>query len=658
MNFLHSSFANLDDVDNVNSSQLLEYTREIAGKINECIINHNQLGFLHATTYNKNVLHDTIKRVNHNFKVLLQRAILLEIDNEEIDKSFRFIQNYLKNLDTLLASEHITFEMKAFSENRGNLEDNEIILGGEEEVMEGEETEEKYSKFQMAYMYCLDKLKEYKWRSLNENVCQLVYVCLVQDVNGDFYWVRENKINSSVHTIVSRYSAYHWEKVCRIDDVVSHKLVDWEEDAESWKKLTEKGCTTDEVVKNLKRFVHDSRFPAIQLCHRSRSFLNGILFFLRSGVKFYKYSQHEEIRKEFANLGVYDYGSSPLLIEKYFDESVLFYADPMDIPTPCFHSILSHQQFKRKTSSIIYALLGRALVPLRTFDKWQIIPFIKGVANSGKSTVGNVLSKCFSVEDVGIVSSNIEEKFGLEPIADKQVWLCYEVTKKFGIDRSEFQSMISGESMSIKKKNRKAESVQWNPSGWMFGNEFMVFNDSSGSVSRRIVVIIFGETAVDTDTDLERKIMMELPFFIVKIYQSYIRLLNNHGHSSFWDFCPRYFIKTKRYLEGVTNPCKAYLRSNNFIRGMDKYMLVRDFQQMFKSEYGIKIDKEELKSACISERKYCVYQNKTKKLNMQTGKREVNAWLNGIAPSTDNTLKKYYSDDDILDEEEDEEEEN
>ena len=650
MDLLHSN-CNESTLGSIGRGDLVTHIREITLAAQKSLKEGKHLGFIRNETFDVQENETRVTHLRRNLQELLYRAVELRVNSEELDRKFNFCNSYLRNLPTLVKTEFHQKRLCNFLSNNGPLEDERISFTT---VADGatEQTDQKVSKYQECYIYCLEKLRSFNWRSRDENVCKMEYVCEVEDANGDVFYVRQKNVKEESMQVLNRFQAFSWETVCKIEDVVDRYLVNFESDKDAWYNMTQSGRTIDEVIRNLKRFKKDRRFPALSICHAARSFLNGILFFFRNGLEFFTYNQVEEIEDAFFRSGIREFGCSSLFVEEYFDTALLKFSDPMQIPTPCFQSILDFQNLRSATSRVIYGLLGRTFVPLRTHDTWQIVPFIKGVASSGKSTIGNVLGKCFHSNDVGVVSSNIEEKFGLEPIADKQLWMCYEVTKKFGIDRSEFQSMVSGEGMSIKRKNKVAETKPWNCAGWMFGNEFMVFNDSSGSIARRIVVIIFGEAAVTgkADTDLERKILQELPALIVKFYLCYVQMLDAYGKATFWEMCPKYFLKTRRYLEGVTNPAKAFLRSNTFTRGFTKYMLVSEFQQLFKKEYNLNIDKEELKSACLSEQKYVKYVRRKKLMNKLTGKEEMNSWLMGIEVAYDVGYKKNYSDDDIDDE--------
>lgn len=72
----------------------------------------------------------------------------------------------------------------------------------------------------------------------------------------------------------------------------------------------------------------------------------------------------------------------------YFDRDFDHFADIenwYDIPTPHFQSILDYQEFSEEVCKWAYILFcGRLLHEVGELDEWQVMPFLKGKAKSGK----------------------------------------------------------------------------------------------------------------------------------------------------------------------------------------------------------------------------------------------------------------------------------
>ena len=104
-------------------------------------------------------------------------------------------------------------------------------------------------------------------------------------------------------------------------------------------------------------------------------------------------------------------------------------------------------------------------------DGWQIIPFYGGIARSGKSqALTSVFKQFYEAEDVRTLSNNVERKFGLASIYDGFMFISPECRETMALEQAEFQSMVSGEDVSIAVKHEKAKSIQWTTPGVMAGN--------------------------------------------------------------------------------------------------------------------------------------------------------------------------------------------
>jgi hypothetical protein len=221
----------------------------------------------------------------------------------------------------------------------------------------------------------------------------------------------------------------------------------------------------------------------------------------------------------------------------------------------------------------MYAFLGRLLHPLQELDNWQVIFFIKGVAQSGKSTIGNVAKWFYKPEDVAVLSSNIEAKFGLDAIADKLLFICFEVTRSWNLPRSEFQSIICAEAVSIAGKHKTARTIdRWEVPGLLIGNELANWFDSGGSIARRLVVAEMRYKVSKVDTELDKKLRQELPALIYKSKLAYELVRRQCGTRSIWELLPRFFTDIQAKIAIATNPI------TQFLNDVDKVVLREDLE--------------------------------------------------------------------------------
>jgi hypothetical protein len=269
---------------------------------------------------------------------------------------------------------------------------------------------------------------------------------------------------------------------------------------------------------------------------------------------------------------------------KYFDLDFGQDAEEEDwfqVPTPHLQSILEYQGFPEEVCRWLYTFMGRLLYDLNDQDHWQVIPFLKGQAASGKSTLLRVCRSFYEREDVGVLSNNIERKFGLSAFWDKLLFVAPEVKSDLQLEQAEFQSIVSGEDVQINTKHEKARPVEWNVPGILAGNEVPGWRDNAGSILRRIVVFDFHRTVQDCDVDLPKKLDSEMPRIICKCNRAYLQALRTTGSSGVWTHLPQYFTNTRHELELVTNPLQNYLSSDRVRMGEDQSASLDQLQQDF-----------------------------------------------------------------------------
>jgi hypothetical protein len=256
---------------------------------------------------------------------------------------------------------------------------------------------------------------------------------------------------------------------------------------------------------------------------------------------------------------------------KYFDahfEDYTHINDWYDIPTPHFQSILDYQEFSPEVCRWLYTLaIGRFLYEVGECDDWQVLVYLLGKAKTGKSTIcAGVCKGIFDAEDVGTLSNNGEKKFGLSALYNKLAFVAPEVKENCSLEQSEFQSMISGEVVSIAEKFKTAFSVKWTtPSVWA-GNQVPNYSDNSGSISRRLVVFEFVKTVVHANTQLGKLLRAEIPLLVQKGNMAYLEAIRDHGTKDLWDgVLPEYFSRTSANVQEQSNSLVAFMNSPHVI---------------------------------------------------------------------------------------------
>ena len=372
-----------------------------------------------------------------------------------------------------------------------------------------------------------------------------------------------------------------WRPVQEIKDFV-YDMTQKEDNPEMWKNLTSRGSLVTDVVRHLTN-CRDFQFLEIKKDRHTWSFQNGLLAGKdwnsetnQYTIKFYKYNT-----KDFREL-------DPTLVScKYFDLEFDPYEeldDWWDIPTPNMQKVLEYQKFEVDVSKWMYVFIGRLCFEVNELDGWQVIPFLKGIARSGKSTlITKVCRKFYECEDVATLSNNIEKKFGLSSICNGFLFVSPEIKGDLQLEQAEFQSLVSGEDLSIARKNEKALSLQWKVPGILGGNEVPNWKDNSGSILRRLATWNFSrQIASDVaDPHLDEKLEAEMPAIMCKCLRAYLDYAHKYADKDIWNVLPKYFKMVQSQVATVTNALQHFLCSEKFKFGPDLFVPQRVFVEQF-----------------------------------------------------------------------------
>jgi hypothetical protein len=400
--------------------------------------------------------------------------------------------------------------------------------------------------FQNLLLYLLDAAMEKKYRKSNG-------------------WLYEP-------IVVDGQDMHSWQAVCEIKDFV-YSLLRKETCWDQWKNATQNMKNVTSAIEYLTN-CHDHQLPTLVRQRGVYSVPNGV--YIAEDDHFHDFKT--------AAKPLSDSVVSCKFIEQPFEPRDAWH----DIPTPYLDSIMAYQEWPQEVREWLYALLGRMLYPLNKFDSWQVIPFFKGLAATGKSTI--VLKVCknfFDTVDVGILSNNIERKFGISAFYDKYLIVAPEVRNDLAIEQAEFQSIVSGEDVQVNVKHKKAFSVEWSVPGALAGNEVPSWADSAGSIQRRIVLFEFAKPVRNGDMRLADKLNDELPNIIQKCNKAYLEKARKYSDANIWSVLPSYFASTRDALAQATNSIEGFLASPDVRVGDDQWCPLDDFKSALK-DYEIK----------------------------------------------------------------------
>tara|TARA_R110002074_G_scaffold22561_2_gene68787 strand:- start:727 stop:2688 length:1962 start_codon:yes stop_codon:yes gene_type:complete len=378
---------------------------------------------------------------------------------------------------------------------------------------------------------------------------------------------------------IEGYRTRAWNPIFPIDQFV-YSIAQKDSSFTNWKNFTSKGSIFREVIDHVSK-CKDQQFPEISKRRHVWSFKNGLFvgkeWIPDRGVydcRFYPYES-----SDFACL-------DPTIVScKYFDQQFDDFSHLerwQDIPTPNFDKVLKYQKLEQEVCDWAYVMGGRLCYDVGELDSWQIIPFFKGIARSGKSTlITKVFKKFYESEDVGVLANNIEKKFGLSAIKDNFMFIAPEIKADLGLEQAEFQSIVSGEDVSIAVKNKTAVSIEWNVPGVLGGNEVPNWKDNSGSILRRILPWNFTKQVREADPQLDEKLNRELPIILLKCVRGYLDYSNKYRDRDIWNVVPKYFEIIKKQVAMVASTLTNFLESTSIKFGDELCVPQTIFVQMF-----------------------------------------------------------------------------
>lgn len=347
----------------------------------------------------------------------------------------------------------------------------------------------------------------------------------------------------------------------------------------SYKKFVQKVLKDSEPLKDRPRMFHDimdfmenaddSRFPLVERDKRYIGFSNGLL---------------DIVDGELVD-GVYG-----VLPRHYIDQPFVF----DDFDTPLFDRIVRHQLEDDEIYTYMLAFIGRLLYDVRQFDELDVVPFIVGDTNTGKSTLAHIIRAMFDPCNVGTLDSKHEVIFGLSSLYRKELIMATEISTKMAeqLSSDTFKNMVCGDIISVSRKHTDPIPVQWTVPMFMCGNQHLSYHDEKGSVSRRLAIFKFEKHVEEIDGSLkDRVIKCELAKIVGKSLLAY-RMLIGYATAGFWNACPDYFKDNLDEMTQDTDYIYRFLslgpddnawggRCLYFVKQAGGVMLMEDFKNKF-----------------------------------------------------------------------------
>lgn len=481
---------------------------------------------------------DSVEEIQDKYKVQIQSLtnIYNEIQKETKFDDFELKVRLNRLLEIVYYSQQMIIGYKRITEamdiSKDYRDNSDISLFRYSAVDEDDTT-----PFQKLLLYLLEYTHYHKYSRYNGSCYKQVYI-------------KDNESNSR--------NTYAWKYVCDIPELI-YNSVQKNVSFEQFKNLTHAGNNVRNAIEFMQNCV-DAQFPTLVKDRHVFSFKNGVYFA--------KYiDDNGEITDRFMTYEQIDRGGiKNICSSKYFDHEFtngsVEHANWRDIDTPVLDSILEYQDLSRDIIETVYMFIGRLIYDVNEMDGWQVIFFFQGQAGTGKSTLTlNVCKNLYDDEDVGVLSNNVQKKFGLADIADSILFVAPEIKRDFSMEQGEFQSIISGDKVTINVKHQKSQFVNWNIPGIMAGNETPDFVDNSGSIQRRIVTVKFDKRVKDGDMSLGRRLNEEMHAIVKKCNCAYQEAAKEYGQKNVWNILPQYFKTTQNELAQATNSLMHFLSS-------------------------------------------------------------------------------------------------
>lgn len=271
--------------------------------------------------------------------------------------------------------------------------------------------------------------------------------------------------------------------------------------------------------------------------------------------------------------------------------------DMMKLPTPATDSIIFYQMPKSddpvaqevhniEDYKMILALFGRMFYQVGQFDNWHVMPWITGIAGSGKSAIASHIMSCFPAGDVGLLANTIERQFGLSALQKKRIVVGTEIGRGFQLSPKEFLSMVVGEGMSTAKKFNEPGMALWIAHLLIIGNEYPEWEDTLEQYTRRIMNIPFMNRVEEKNPNLPNELLEERGPFILKCILAYHKLRYRLGSSALpWSVISPHSLFNASYKKtrATLNALVAFIEASEQVEAVPDGMVS---EQAFNASFN------------------------------------------------------------------------
>ena len=397
---------------------------------------------------------------------------------------------------------------------------------------------------------------------------------LIKFIKHHFLENKYKRVGIDVYHVIytkEGYPTMAYTRKCSIMDEISN-ITSYTSNHGLWDLRTKKG----DLLISLENYFTNSKdmfFPDLKEDTNVISFKNGI------------YKKVKDIKNPEPEFIEYSSGTryQHLVSCKYF---------PLEFTgsteTPNFDKIINYQEWSEEVKEIFYMMIGRLMYSMGYLgEKWQIIPYLIGEAGTGKSTIIKTVSFFYNTsKDVKTISNNHQTIFGLEELVEGKLVIGPEIKKNWKIEQSEFQGMVSGDIMTINKKNQKSgQDIEWKIPMLLAGNEYPGFAECSEAICRRICPFRFDKPINYSEGDpllIDKIEFGEIPAIIHRTNLAYLKGIKEKGNRNIWEILPEQFHKFRKEISINTNPLVHFLECGQVEFGETYITPMPAFQHAYK----------------------------------------------------------------------------
>jgi phage/plasmid-associated DNA primase len=279
-------------------------------------------------------------------------------------------------------------------------------------------------------------------------------------------------------------------------------------------------------------------------------------------------------------------GKSPITF-RYYDVN---YNDTIHLETPAWNKIVQYQ-WEPAVIEIFEILIGRLHYAVGTYDQWEVIPYLVGLAGTGKSKIIECIIRMFFTGDIGTIDANSDKSFTLETLWNKKIILFPDAPKNIDefLPATTLCSMASGENISISRKHKtKLNLDKWTATAFFSANYHFNYRDDAGRISRRLMALPMYNNILDQDKDLtlSKKLQSEAPAVLLRCLKKY-RECTKSQTKSIWMFVPQTLLDMQEETKMKTNTVYRFLKENGgvyeFTFNANGYIKWKDFVNAYKN---------------------------------------------------------------------------